>query len=141
MKLKSLFVFVIIRNVSNQANFVIRPAFFHSMNKPLKFFGNTNLNQERRTKLTHSSYQGILKNRVKYDRKNLLFFIFQMRKSTAGNFVMILWIWIFPIFFALDFLIRKIKEREIQKKKFQSFFTLFSNIPWLVLFVNQWFLK
>ena len=38
----------------------------------------------------------------------------------------------FPIFSALDFLIRKIKEWEIQKK-FLSFLTLFFYILWYIL--------
>ena len=51
-----------------------------------------------------------------------------MRKSRAGKLKIILWIWIFSLFSALDFLVRKIKEQEI--KKILLFFTLFFYIPW-----------
>ena len=53
-----------------------------------------------------------------------------MRKFRVGKFKIILWIWIFLLFSAVDFIVWKIKEWEIQNF-FLSFLTLFFYKPCL----------
>ena len=57
------------------------------------------------------------------DRKNFEFPVHlssEQGNLEQENFKIILWIWIFPLFSALDFLVWKIKEREFQNSFFHS---------------------
>ena len=60
-----------------------------------------------------------------------------------GKFKIILWIWIFPLFSALDFLVQKIKEQEIKKKFCRSlpYFSIYPEVQPLVptLFIALFF--
>ena len=52
-----------------------------------------------------------------------------MRKSRAGKFKIIYIFLIFPLYIALDFLVRKIKEREFQILSV-DLYPIFYIIPW-----------
>ena len=62
-----------------------------------------------------------------------------MKKSRVGKFKIILWIWIFPLFSALDFLIQKLAVGN--SKIFLLFFTLFFYISWVKMRHLYWLEK
>lgn len=82
--------------------------------------------------------RGIRKNRVKNGRSNFensRFFYLPNEGKRPGKFMLVLWIWIFLNFFALDFLVQKLlKEQQIITNFFSRSLHCFSTYPpWLYL--------